>query len=299
VWSTDTPFFRVVGLGCFLSVLLVWGWCESAAASFKVYPTVVDVERGAGGVALGTIDVDLESEGHHRFRVVVEDVGQRADGSQVYSPASGARFSASSWIRLAPSAFTGAPSRTQPIQFQVAVPANAEPGDHLTSLTVQRLAAAGGVTATAVEAVSVRLTIRVRGKLRPRATITSLEVPGVADGGPVAVTTTVRNSGNVTLDFDGVNRAGVTIRDGDDAKQRLPFGGQLFPGQTREFVSRWDDPPLLGDFDAEAAVRTGAGAARREASFWVVPWREIGAVLLLLVAVVLLYRGWRRRRWGY
>lgn len=299
MWGTDTPIFRVVGLGCVLSVFLVWGWCGSAAATFKVYPTIVEVERGAGGVALGTIDVDLEGERRHRFRVVVEDVGQRADGSQVYRPASGARFSASSWIHLAPSAFAGAPNRTQPIQFQVAVPANAEPGDHLTSLTVQHLADAGGVTATAVEAVSVRLTIRVRGKLRPRATITSLEVPAVADGGPVAVATTVRNNGNVTLDFDGANRAGVTIRDGDEPKQRLPFGGQLFPGQTREFVSRWEDPPLLGDFDAEAAVRTGDGAARREASFWVVPWREIGAVLLLLAAVVLLYRGWRRRRWGY
>lgn len=300
MWKFDTPFFRVVGLVCFLSVFSVWGWCGPAAATFKVYPTIVDVERGAGGVALGTINADLEGEGRHRFRVVVEDIGQRADGSQVYSPASGARFSGSSWIHRSPRAFSGSPNRTQPIQFQVAVPANAEPGDHLASLTVQRLAGGpGGATATAVEAVSVRLTIRVRGELRPRATITSLEVPGVADGGPVAVATTVRNSGNVTLDFDGSNPAGVTIRDGDDAKQTLPFGGQLFPGQTREFVSRWEDPPLFGDFDAEAAVRTGDSAVRREAGFWVVPWREIGAVLLLAAAIALLHRGWRRRRWGY
>lgn len=295
-----TPLFRVVGLGCVFGVISVGLWCGSATAAFKVYPTVVDLQRSAGGAALGTINVELRGEGGHRFRVVIEDVGQRADGSRVYTHASGSRHSASSWVGVSPTTFAGGPNRTQPVQFQVAIPANAEPGDHLTSLTVQRLAGGRGEpTATAVQAVSVRLTIRVRGKLRPRATITALEAPGVAEGGPVSVATTVRNNGNVTLDFDGANRAGVTILDDDDAKATLPFGGQLFPGQTREFVSRWEDPPLFGDFEAEASVRTGDGAIRRDEGFWVIPWREIGAVLLLVAAVLLFARGWRRRRWGY
>jgi hypothetical protein len=290
--------FRVGGLGCVFGVIAVGLWCGSANAAFKVYPTIVDVQRNPGGAALGTIDVELRGEGGHRFRVLVEDIGQRPDGSQVYAPASGSRRSASSWVGVSPTTFAGGPGRTQPVQFQVAVPADAEPGDHLTSLTVQRLAGGcGEPTATAVQAVSVRLTIRVRGRLRPRAAITALEVPGVADGGPVSVATTVRNSGNVTLDFGGANRAGVTIRDGGEEKAALPFGGQLFPGQTREFVSRWEDPPLFGDFEAEASVRTGDGAVRREEGFWVVPWREIGALLLLVAAAVLFARAWRRRRY--
>lgn len=295
---SDTPCFRVVGLGFVFSVILVGVWCGTAAATFKVYPTIVNVNRAAGGAALGTINVDLKNEDGHRFRVVVEGISQRPDGSQVYTPASGSRHSASSWVGVSPADFAGGPDRTQPIRFQVAVPANAEPGDHLASLTVQRLGGRGAAaTASAVEAVSVRQTIRVRGRLRPRATIAAIEVPGIADGGPVSVATTVRNSGNVILDFDGPNRGGVTIRDGSDEEAKLaPFGGQLFPGQTREFVSRWEDPPLLGDFEALASVHTGADPARRAESFWVIPWREIAAVLLLIVAVTLLALGWRRRR---
>lgn len=289
----------MVGLAFLLGLILVGARSESAAASFKVYPTIVDVSRDPGGAALGTIDVDLAGEGGRRFRVVVEDVGQRPDGTQVYTPASGSRHSASSWVGVSPAAFSGGPNRTQPIQFRIGVPANAEPGDHLTSLTVQRLGSGRPSIATAVEAVSVRLTIRVRGRLRPRAAITALDVPGMADGGPVSVATTVRNSGNVTLDFDGVNRAGVTIRDGGDEKAALPFSGELFPGQTREFVSRWEDPPLLGEFEALASVRTGAATARRDESFWVIPWREIAALLLLIAAVALLALGWRRRHRGH
>jgi hypothetical protein len=298
VFRQNTLFARLL--------LTVWvafafaGVCSRGArASFKVYPTVVDVARPAGAAALGTIDVELKGEGKQRFRTIVEDVAQRPDGTLVYSPASTSPFSAAAWVRVTPASFEGAPDRVQPIRYQVALPPNAEPGDHLASLTVQRLGSGAG-TARAIEAVSVRLTIRVRGRLRREAAITALQAPAVADGGPVSVIAVVRNAGNVTLDFDGANRAGVTIRDGDELEAALtPWSGQLFPGQTREFVSRWEDPPLVGGFDARAAVRIGKQGVSREEGFWVVPWREIGAVLLLVAAAALFFRGWRRRRWGY
>lgn len=135
--------------------------------------------------------------------------------------------------------------------------------------------------------------------MRPEARITGLTVPSVADGGPVSIAATVRNSGNVTLDFDGEDRGAVSVLDGEDRKARLPFAGQLFPGQTRVFAGRWEDPPLLGDFDAEASVETGADLAQRRQGFWVIPWRQIGALVLVAAAALIFALGWRRRRWGY
>lgn len=270
-----------------------------AAANFKVFPTTVDLELDAGAAALGTIDVRLDDEAGRRFRAVVEEIDQRADGTQVYSPASRSPHSASSWVSVAPGAFAGSPDRTQPIQYRVRVPADAEPGDHLASLTVQRLASAGNATAAAIEGVSVRLTIRVRGEIRPRAEIADLEVPAVAGGGAVSIGATVRNTGNVTLDFDRGNPGAVAILDGDDREARLPFAGRLFPGQTRVFDVRWEDPPLFGSFEAEATVETGARDARRGEEFWAVPWRQIGALILVVAAALVFARGWRRRRWGY
>jgi hypothetical protein len=273
---------------------------QPASALFKVSPTTVDLRRDPGGAALGTIGVKLRSERGRRYRVVVQEIDQKPDGTQVYSPASDSRYSASSWVTVSPTRFGGAPNRTQPIQYRVLVPSDAEPGDHLASLTVERLAAPNGATAAAVMAISVRLTIRVGGPVHERARITGFDVPEIAAGdSPVAIVTTVRNAGNVTLDFEGTNRGAVRILDGEDPETVLPFRGRLFPGQERVFDNRWEDPPLFGDFDAEASIRTGARSVSDRAGFWVIPWRQLVALLLIVVAVLVLAWGWRRRRWGY
>lgn len=302
MWATRRQGVLLAVAAVCASFVLAAVEAGGAAAKFSVYPTIVEVHRPAGTTILGRIDVKVRGERRARFRVLVQDIGQSADGAYTYAPATRSPHSASAWVSVAPRAFAGAPDRVQPVEFQVAVPADAEPGDHLTSITVERLApSATGATARSIEAVSARLTVLVDGPLHPRAAITALTVPGLVDGGPVGVETTVRNTGNVTLDFDGANRGGVRIRDGDGTKATLPpFAGKLFPGETRRFVSEWEDPPLYGSFDAEAGVRTGKGqVTARTAGFTVLPWRELGALMLVLIAAVLLYLGRRRRRYGY
>ncbi len=179
------------------------------------------------------------------------------------------------------------------------VPAGAEPGDHLASISVQRLPAAAGGTAAPIEAVSVRLDVRVAGRAVRRARIVALDVPAIADGGPIAIGATVRNSGNVTLDFDRGDPGRVRVMDGSEPRARLSFQGRLYPGQTRFFDLSWDDPPLFGAFDAVASVDTGPRPARRTAKLWVIPWREIAALALVVLAVLTVALGVRRRRWGY
>lgn len=270
-----------------------------AAATFKVSPTVIQARRQGGQAALGTIQVEMKGERGRRFRVLVQDIRQLPDGSQAYEPPSGSPFSASAWVSAVPARFAGASNRTQPVQYQVQVPPSAEPGDHLASLTVQRLPRKGQATAAPIEAVSVRLEIRVPGDARPAARIVALDVPGVADGAPVDIGATVRNTGNVTLEFDGANPGRVAIEDGGETKATLPFEGSLFPGQTRFFDLSWDDPPLFGNLEAVAMVDAGPQPARKVADLWVIPWREIAALVLVVLAVLTVALGIRRRRWGY
>jgi hypothetical protein len=270
-----------------------------ASAVFTVSPTVLEAQRRGGQAVLGAIDVELKGERGRRFRVVVQEIVQLPDGTQAYRPPSGSPFSASSWVSAVPARFSGAPDRTQPVQYRVGVPADAEPGDHLASLTVQRLPRNAAATAAPVEAISVRLTIRVPGRARPAAKIVALDAPSVADGAPVAIAASVRNTGNVTLDFDRAHVGRLAIVDGGKPAAQLVFAGQLFPGQLRSFELSWDDPPLFGDFDAVAGVDAGARPARATAAFWVIPWRELAALALVVLAVLIVALGWRRRRWGY
>lgn len=287
-----------MGVACLFAVACALA-PPSATAGFQVSPSVLEVRHGGGQAALGTVEVELHGERGRRFRVVVQDIRQLPDGSQAYAPASGSPFSASSWVSVAPVRFAGAPDRVQPVQYRVRIPANAEPGDHLASLAVQRLPAQGAATAAPIEAISVRLTVRVPGRADPRAEIVALEVPGVADGGPVEIGATVRNTGNLTLDFDRGDGGRVAIVDDDGRKATLPFRGLLFPGQTRFFDLAWEDPPLFGDFAAVASVDAGARPVRESSDFWVFPWREVGALLLVALAALTVALGVRRRRWGY
>jgi hypothetical protein len=264
-----------------------------AEARFIVSPTEIDVERKPGGTASGTFDVVLANE-RGEFEIQIEDAVQQPDGSFSFEPPSESPFSASSWVSVTPSKFSGRPDRTQPIQFTVRVPPKAEPGDHITSLTVTQVPAESGEVAQAIQAVSVRLTVRVFGKARRSARITSLEVPSISGGAPLDVSAVVENTGNVALDFDKENAASIAIIQGESRKASTEFTGDLYPDQSREFELSWNDPPFIAQLRAIASVDIGRDAVTESKSVLQFPWRQLGALVLVALAAAVLVAGRRR-----
>jgi hypothetical protein len=267
----------------------------AAEAAFSVGPSVHELSLRPGEARVGSFQVKTRRD-PGRFVVEIEDVLQRPDGGLVYARPSGSRFSASSWIEVFPRSFAGRPSRVQPVEYRVRVPRDAEPGDHVASLTVKRLPPRGERGVTTIQAVSVRLTVRVAGRRRESVVIESLEAPTLAGRGPVTVGGRLRNTGNVRLHFDRRNRASLAILDGGDRKASLRLRGMLFPGQMREFELSVEDPPLAGRLKARASVKTRGGLVTRDAQVWMVPWREGGALILIAVAALAISSGRRRRR---
>lgn len=106
-----------------------------ARADFAVFPSVLDVKRGPREASVGAVNVRLTGERGRRFVVEAQDLVQQADGSFTTAPVSASPFSASQWVQVTPQRFSGAPNRTQPIEYRVLVPERAEPGDHVASLT--------------------------------------------------------------------------------------------------------------------------------------------------------------------
>jgi hypothetical protein len=266
-----------------------------AGAAFSVGPSVHELTVRPGEAHVGSFQVNTRQD-HGRFVIEIEDVLQRSDGGLVYSRPNRSRFSASSWIEVFPRAFTGQPSRVQPVEYRVRVPDGAEPGDHVASLTVKRLPPHGERGVTTIQAVSVRVTVRVAGRRREAVVIESLEAPGLAGRGPVRVRGRLRNTGNVRLNFDRRNRASVVLLDSDERVARLRLRGMLFPGQARDFELSLEDPPLAGRLEARATVKTRTGLVTREARVWMVPWRQAGALVLISTAALAVSSGRRRRR---
>jgi hypothetical protein len=278
--------FVLVAVGCL--------WPAAARAEFSVGPAVRELRVAPGEAGAGSFDVRLERE-RRDFVVEVQDVVQLADGGYAYRRARGSRFSASSWLTVAPRSFSGRPDRTQPVEFRLRVPRAAEPGDHVASITVKHAPRPGEAGAVAVQAISFRLHVRVRGEVSERVEIGPIAAPGLAGRGPIEVGVLVRNTGNVRLDFDRANRGALWIGSAQDPGARLRLHGQLYPGRARAFNLNWDDPPTLGRLTAHASVRTRAGPVTRSRSFWMVPWRQAGALLLVVLAAGLVQVGRRRR----
>jgi hypothetical protein len=264
-----------------------------APAAFTVSPTVIDVHTAPGRVASGVFEVSLRRE-RGRFTVEPEGLGQDVHGGFTFRPAGRSRFSAAAWLLAIPSAFAGAPARTQAVEFRVRVPRDAEPGDHVASLTVKRTPVARPGRAAIVQAVAVRLTIRVAGRVQRRAALADLRAPRVAGGGQVDAAVTVRNTGNQRLDFDHGQRGQLTITANGRRKASAAFAGVLYPGERREFHTSWSDPPLLGRVKVQAHLPS-ARPATLARMIVLVRWRQSLALALIAVAAILLVSGRRRR----
>jgi hypothetical protein len=269
-------------------------WPAGAKADFTVGPAVRELRVAPGEAVAGSFDVRLERE-RRDFVVEVQDVVQLADGGYAYRRAHGSRFSASSWLTVAPRSFAGRPDRTQPVEFRLRVPRAAEPGDHVASITVMQAPRPEEAGAVAVQAISFRLHVRVPGEVNERVEIGPIAAPALAGRGPIEVAVVVRNTGNVRLDFDRPNRGALWIGSSRDPEARLRLRGQLYPGRARAFNLRWDEPPTLARLTTHASVRTRTGTVTRSQSFWMVPWRQAGALLLVALAAGFVHVGRRRR----
>jgi hypothetical protein len=225
--------------------------------------------------------------GRH-FRVLAQSLGETPAGAFTFT---NAEHSAASWIEILPGSFLGA-KRAQSVDYAIAVPSNASPGDHATAISVQELPESTQGNLGVVEAVGIRLVIRVPGKLYPAAKITQFSAPRLTFGNGVAIRATVVNTGDTVLDFNGANSgSAITV-----AKESYPLVGLLLPGAERQLNYGWNDPPLLGSRAAHLRVNLGRDAyLSASTSIFAFPlYQLLGVVLLALAGYV--YRRQRKRR---
>jgi hypothetical protein len=218
---------------------------------------------------------------------------------------------AGTWIDLA-GLVRVEPGQTVVAPFNIAVPDNAEPGDHAAGVAASVLSQAPGGAGSGLGVNSrfgFRVMTRVLGRLAPGLEVSAASVRYLADWNPARpgrarVGFDLANTGNTRLEV-----AGTVALGGSQAA--FPGSGQpvieLLPGESRRFETTlagvWPLGRLTGQVRAEPTVLALAGAeapplapAQAALAVWALPWPQLAALALAALLLSGLGAGRARSR---
>lgn len=289
--SGDHKFDKFARLRMLLTLLLGGAMSlaiVTPASAWTVSPADIHLSGKPGVITRGSFQViSSDSIGRH-FRVVAQNLGETPTGTFTFTDA---EHSAADWVDILPNVFQGS-KQPQSVDYAISVPSNASPGDHVAAISVQELPANKQGNLGVVEAVGIRLVIRVPGKLNTAARITDFNAPSLTFGNGVSIHATVENTGDTVLNFSGANSgSGIAV-----AQHSFQLAGVLLPGAKRVVSYGWNDPPLLGSTTAHLHINLGGRASlSASTSIFAFPLYQLLGLILLILAVYV-YRRQRQRR---
>lgn len=276
-----------------------------------------------GATVYDTIAVVNVSQVPLLLDVYTADATNGADGSLQGSLKADVPELAGAWIHLdqptveLPPQTPGVGPGTKILPVTIAIPADAEPGDHVgyvfTSLTAQGQAGDATPSLNLEQRVGVRVYITVEGQVRAGLTVTGVRahfVPGSGAGqGSLEVEYTLSNTGNVRYGVEPSVRAAGPFglaphtADGTPIEQLLPHAS------VKQTVKIPGVSPLFFESVVVSATAVAApgseepGIGTVHASTWTWVWSWLYLLVLVFVAAVVSTVMARHRRkrpgvWG-
>ncbi len=228
------------------------------------------------------------------------------DGTPIFlkSGEDSGTYSLAKWISFTKESVTVNPNASEAFNFNVTVPANAEPGGHYAGILFST--EPGKTTGTGLSLatkVGSLVLVRVAGSAKEAASIKSFTTDKQSyESAKVKFNLLLTNSGNVHIQPKGI----VTIRNifggtvaAVDVNQ---IGAKILPTSDRKFAVNWEDPGFkVGYYTATAVLTYGnpAQTMTAQVSFWVLPWKTllIALALILIIAFLLTLAIQRYNRW--
>lgn len=278
--------------------------------------------------------------GHHILdQFVVRNVSQSSESFLAYGedatnlPVSGGyafqqrsqmhNTAVGTWLIIGTTQFTVPPGKELVSTFQLTIPPNATPGDHVGGVVVEQVKSPPSQTNPVGVNVVLRrvipMYVHVVGKSFPALTIEKLTVfhqsPAFPylDGTKVAVRFDLVNTGNEIIDprsvtvsiagqLSGTIHKYVVHQTGAQQSRANPLPVQMLPGARLTLTEEWSGippfDPLSGHVSA-TAVDPGTTqniSIAASTPFWYFPWILVLVALALVAALVVLIVIRRRRK---
>jgi hypothetical protein len=216
------------------------------------------------------------------------------DGPVSQPPLENRPFSAASWITVTPASLELQPGATETVRYRVQVPADAAPGDYNAEVMVE--------TEPPGPRSGVRLLVNVPGEPRHQTRLVSFAAQSepmhflgqdlaahlpVHDGGPIQLQVQAENDGNFMTSIAGTVEMIDQFGRGVGRIELTP--NQVLPGDVGAFSMTWPGPPPFGYFVARLRLEADGMPLEAETRLLVIPWQQVLAALLVVVALRLLF----------
>lgn len=286
--------FRISSLFLvFLISNFVFRATPAKAASLIISPPRIDLEGKPGDVFQQTIKITNSGDKDLTLTTKVTDfIVQDNSGTpiQITSSASG-KYLASPWFVLDRAEITLKPQQTESIVAIIEIPRGALPGGHyagvyFSPVEKSKLDTTGAVI---VPQIGSLFGITVAGDMKYEALIKEFSVKNnVSEFGPVDFTTVIENQSDTHIRPSSK----IVIHDMIGRKMvDLPLDEvNIFPYTSRTLHGTWETVWGLGRYSATLSAAYGPGlVASRTMYFWIMPYRLIAAVLVILLVIIALY----------
>ncbi|MFC6086191.1 COG1361 family protein [Sphaerisporangium aureirubrum] len=282
----------LLGVLCVLLGSVPAGRAESAPSpsgfSLQVSPTRLEIPAGTVTTSRYFL---LTNRGNTSFEVTVEKADFVADERGAMSFLPGAPYAASEWVTVRPKGLRLKAGESRKVLVRLEVPAAPEPGDHQLAVLFKVPAGRTAANIRINRTIATPIFITVPGPVDDSVAVTDLRAPGFTLGGPVDITTRIRDFGTIHRDFRGTGR--LRVRVGGDEVQFPDF--TVLRGSTREVGARWN-PPLICVCHATVSVPGPGGGTHASTRIVVLPLHLLAIPLAALTALSPIWFLRRRRR---
>lgn len=266
-------------------------------SSLIISPPRTDLTGGPGDVLQQTIKVTNQSDKSITISAKVSDfIVQDNLGTPIRITTSvSGRYLASPWFILDRPEFTLAANQTASIIAIIEIPKDALPGGHYAGVYFSpvekvKLDTTGAIVTPEIGSL---FGITIAGDMKYDALITDFSIAhNVSEFGPIDFTAMIENQSDTHIRPS----ATITIKDmiGRDIAE-LPLNEvNIFPFTSRTLKGTWDTVWGLGRYTATISATYGPGlVASRTLFFWIMPYRliaAIGIVILVLIAIFIIIR---------